>query len=437
MIKIVKLITILIFFVLTIIAIMFTFKICPPKGPWPTPPWCSTKNFERIFYNIKTNSQKLAQIKAINMVDTWGRNYNMNMIETTQSNIESSFDRVKELGASEVYVHDFHRAIYKGEADINSLNYTIEDETFWNDFRDQSISVLELHKLADAAHARGLKIGIKHNMSFVNIGKYILNGLTGNIEEEVLKDMENLKKPKTEEWIRDYFSKWQARMVNKARMYQKAEIDIMSISPSFHTVSFVGREELANDLYKKLIEEVRRVFLGQIYAEVNLYGLLDGNLEKENWNKYDFYKNADIKEVRVYNLPTKFQTKDNPDKAEILSAMKKLVSELNRKAGEKGIILSLFFAPSSYKNSINKGPVEIYDTNNSFVKSLEADMDEQLNSFQSMFESLKNMNNINRINVGNFSWDDALDPQIKPRVSITATFRNKPSEETIKAWFNK
>lgn len=78
----------------------------------------------------------------------------MSMFEDTRKNIEESFERVKELGAEEVYVHDFHRAKFDKGSDYTTTNYQIADETFWNDMRDQSISEKELKKLVEAAHSR-------------------------------------------------------------------------------------------------------------------------------------------------------------------------------------------------------------------------------------------------------------------------------------------
>jgi hypothetical protein len=76
------------------------------------------------------------------------------MYEDTRKNIEKSFDRVKDLGAQEVYVHDFHRALFDKGSDYTTTNYRIADETFWNDMRDQSISEKEIHKLAKSAHSK-------------------------------------------------------------------------------------------------------------------------------------------------------------------------------------------------------------------------------------------------------------------------------------------
>lgn len=423
--------------VILIIALMAVFDVCPPRGPWPTPPWCSVNNFERKVYTREVNASKINQVKSVNMYDTWGRNYNMGMIETTQANIESSFDRVKELGAGEVFVHDFHRAVYEGDVDFESLNYQFVDETFWNDFRDQSISKDDLTKLSTAAHARGLKLGIKHNLSFVDIGKYISQGISGNIENSVASDFETFNQKHSKEWVEDYFKKWQERLVEKAKMYEEGGVDIMSVSPTFMTPHFAGNEALANSLYKQLIAEVRKVFTGQIYAEIDLYGLIDGNNRDEDWNKFDYYKDAEIQEVRVYNIPSKFQVKEGATKAEKNIAIRALVKELDTKAGEKGIKLTIFFAPSSYENAIIHGPVEVLDVKNERIKKLKQDPDEQAESFESLFAALAGSSYITRVNAGNFAWDDALDPQVSPRISITASFRNKPAEDVVKAWFSK
>ena len=53
------------------------------------------------------------------------------------------------------------------------------------------------------------------------------------------------------------------------------------------------------------------------------------------------------------------------------------------------------------------------------------------------FKNINNFENIERINVASFSWDDSMDPEIKPKISVGSTFRNKPAEYLIKSWFNK
>jgi len=427
--KRVKKILVIIGLIIAIMIVMFLFNICPPQGPWPTPPWCKISG--RNTFAVSVVPTKIAQIKAINMVDTWGRNYNMSMFEDTRKNISESFDRVKELGAQEIYVHDFHRAIFDKGFDYTSTNYHIANETFWNDMRDQSITYTEIKKLVEAAHSRGLELGVKHNMAFVNIGKYIIKGIAGNIQDSVAKDYEAFNAEHSEEWITDYFAKWQTRMIEKGTMYQKAGVDIMSISPTWMDPKFAGHEALANKLQKQLIAELRKTFQGKIHVEISRYGFLEGIDGKENWTKYDFYKNADIIEMRIYDLPERFRN------LETEVAIKQYIDELNRIASNKGMKLSIFVAPSSYSDSMKHGALEVLDYKSEQVKNAVADFDYQTLVFDTFFKALANANNIERINVASFAWDDMLDPQVKPKLSVASTFRNKPAEEVVKSWFNQ
>jgi len=416
------------------VAVMALFKLCPPKGPWPTPPWCQA-DFTIYQYEVDVSPTPLTQIKAVNMYDTWGRNYNMNMFETTWLNIDSSFDRVQKLGAQEVYVHDFDRAVYNGEFDYKSLDYQLVDEVFSNDMRDESISEADLKKLAQAAHIRGLKLGIKRNLAFVDIGKFMLSGLSGNISTDVAKDYQDFNSSHSEEWIRDYFSKWQQRLVEKAKLYQSAGVDIMSISPSFQDPTFAGQEELANQLWRDLIVALRQEFKGEIMAEVNVYGFNDGNNGQEDWTKYNFYKTADIAEIRVYKILEKYQERFGNQSETMSKAMEAMLNDFNQKAKDSNLKLSVFFAPSSYRGGTFKGPVEYLDINNPAVKSLEKDYQEQVSAFDNFFKSLNGKDQIVRVNAGNFAWDDALDPEVPALVSISAGFRNKPAERVVEAWY--
>jgi len=410
---------------------MFWFKACPPKGPWPMPPWC--KVFVINKYDVSLNAEKLSQIKAVNMYDTWGRNYNMGMVEATWDNIESSFNRVENIGAGEVYVHDFDRAIYGKNHDYSSTDYVLEDDIFGNDMRDQAISASDLKKLVAAAHKNGLKLGIKRNLTFIDMGNLLVSGLRGTIGQDVASNFSKFNQGHTQEWVKDYFAKWQARLVEKAKIYQVAGVDIMSVSPTFQDPQFVGQEALANELWKKLITEVKNNFKGQVLVDFNVYGLVDGNNGSENWRKYDYYKNADIVEVRVYKILEKYQSANKNLKQDLAQ----MANGLDESARELGIKISVFFAPSSYIDGLYSGPVEFLDINNERIKNLEKDYDIQANAFDGFFSAIKNKSNIVRINSANFTWDDAIDPEVMPRVSISASFRNKPAENVVKEWYQK
>jgi hypothetical protein len=343
--KITKILFSVVGFALLIIIIMFVAQICPPAGPWPTPPWCGDNKFEAITYETTHIPGNLDIVPAVNMFDTWGKNYNFGMFENTRNNIESSFDRVASLGAKEVYVHDFHRAVYEGEVDFASLNYELVDEIFLNDMRDESMTEKDIKKLTETAHANNLEIGINHNIAFVNIGKYIKQG--GNIDENVQKDFAEFNKSHSEEWIKDFFAKWQSRLVAKAKIYEKYGIDIMSITPNWMGPTYAGHEKLANELQKELIKNIRQVFSGQIHVGLNEYGFIAGKNGSEDYTKYNYYKDADIIQLSIYNLRKPYILYDNPDLAEIKKGFERYLNEFEAKAVRENIKISVMFSPFS------------------------------------------------------------------------------------------
>ena len=182
--------------------------------------------------------------------------------------------------------------------------------------------------------------------------------------------------------------------------------------------------------------EIRKEFSGQIAVDFNVYGFNDGNNAQENWRKYDFYKNAEIVEVKVYKILEKYQNLYSGEDR-MQKAITKMVDDFDARAKELGIKISIFFAPSSYVGGVFAGPVEYLDVKNPEIIALQADYEEQLRVFQYFFEAVKDKENIVRLNVGNFAWDDALDPEVKPKISVSASFRNKPAENAVEMWFNK
>lgn len=422
--------------VIIILVSMFVFDICPPKGPWPMPPWCGSAEFTRNTFDIKAETRALSQIKAVNMFDTWGANYNFKMVENTRNNTNSSFDRVRELGAKEVYVHDFHRAVFEGEESLTSTSYKIEDETFWNDFRDESMTQEDLNNLVKSAHDRGLLLGIKHNMHFADMSKYLVSGLKGDVGKDVIADYEAYQKPHTAEWIKDYFAKWQARMVEKGAMYQSAGVDIMSVSPTFVDTSFAGNEKLANDSWKNLISEVRKVFSGKIHVELSMWDLIDVNHNYRNLSNFDYYKSADIVDMRFFYFPQEYRTDNPPTIGNMKASFSRFFDDVEKFTERNNIKLSVTFSPFSYKNAINNEIFEFNDIKNEEVRAKEKDWQHQADAYQAMFEDLVNRKSMERITVGGFSWDDAMDPEVGPRVSVNSSPRNKIAEEVIRQWFS-
>ena len=96
----------------------------------------------------------------------------------------------------------------------------------------------------------------------------------------------------------------------------------------------------------------------------------------------------------------------------------------------------VFFSPFSYKNAINDGIVEYYDVLNKDTKETEKDWEHQVDAWQGFFEADYSREFVEGVNASTMWWDNAMDPDVKVKISISPSIRNKPAEEVIKQWFN-
>jgi hypothetical protein len=425
--------TLFLLLIFTVI-IMFFFVLCPPSGPWPAPPWCKT--YSPVFHEIKVETEHLSQIKGVQMSDTWGRNYNFMMEGVTWKNIENSFDRLEKIGLEEIYVHDMHQVKYEGQPNFKSTEYKIVGGTFWDDLRDEEISQKHLKELAEEAHKRKMKIAYASNLAFTNIGKYVRSN---NIAEEVVKDTAEFNEIHTEEWIKDFFNKWEQRMLLKAEQLNKAKFDIMSVTPTWMGPTFKQNEEIANELWEKLILRVKEKFNGKVQVIIPFSGFAyeePDNLNRENTKYYDYYKKADIVQINFFGLHEKYHAKETSIE-EMEKAYNKFLDEIEERAQEKNIKFSIKFSAFSYENAVNfKKFIEYHDIKNPEILKMKTDYQHQADQYQAFFKALKGRNEIERIIIGGFWWDDAMDPEVKVRISLSPSPRNKPAETIIKEWFN-
>jgi hypothetical protein len=433
-IKIILIILSIILFIILVISTMFSFTLCPPSGPWPSPPWCKT--YSPVFYEIEVEAEPLSQIKGVQMSDTWGRNYNFMMEGVTWNNIESSFDRLNDLGIEEIYVHDFHQVKYKGKQDFKSTDYKIIGGTFWDDLRDEEISQKHLNTLANEAHKRGMKIAYANNLAFVNIGKYVRSD---NIAAEVAKDSAEFNQVHTEEWVRYFFNVWEKRMLLKAKQLNKAGFDIMSVTPTWMGPTFRQNEELANELWINLIKSIKENFDGEVHVIIPFNGFEyedPKNPDMENTKYYDYYKEADIVQINFFGLHERYHAEDTTI-GEMKKAYDHFLNEMEERAKEKDVKFSIKFSAFSVENAVNFDDfVEYHDIKNPEVLAIKPDYEHQANQYRAFFKSIRGRDRIERVIIGGFWWDDAMDPEVKVRISLSPSPRNKPTETIIREWFN-
>lgn len=173
-------------------------------------------------------------------------------------------------------------------------------------------------------------------------------------------------------------------MLAKAEALQEAGFDIMGITPTWMGPEFRNNEALANSLWKDLIKNVRGKFKGKIAVILNAEAFL---------------------------------------------------SDIDAKAEENGVNVSVMFSPFSYEASASLGILEFYDILDPKTSRTKADYYHQADQHQAFLEGLEGKGKIERVVVGSFWWDDALDPLVPAKISVSPSPRNKPSEELIGKWF--
>ncbi|MBU1703939.1 MAG: hypothetical protein KJ922_01090, partial [Nanoarchaeota archaeon] len=382
-----------------------------------------------IFDGIAFDS-KLSSTFGVNMADTWGRNYNFNMIENTRENIETSFARVARLGAEEVIVHDFVMATFDGkgkaDVDLSDMGYELVPDIFANDFRDEGMTQDDLDKLARVAHADGLKIGLRFNLALNNIGDYIGK----DIAKEEAEDWARITSSKNKEWVMDFLDKWEDYMLKRAEMLNKAGFDMMVISPTWHPVTYQPYEAEANQRWTEIIQNVKQKFNGKIAVQVPLYSYLR-NDGVEDWSKYDFYKDADTFYLEMQHLYAGNEGLVDPSVDKMKGYFSRFLDDVEAKGDNPSMLIGF----KSFKDSFsNYSPYHPEEYGRPEVAAMVPDWEHQADIFEAFFQAAEGRKNIARIVVEGYWWDDVMEPDTKIRQAISITCRSKNAEGVIMKW---
>jgi len=501
--------------IMIIISSMFLFKLCPPEGPWPTPPWCAspeigagvatTASFfvsipyntpgediyfvtegkepikmkkvgelsyqisrdvvgqETLKYKYATNSGASDNFQTIitkkyfkkydgvsgwddlnfkpnfsqdftfgtMMFDTWGKNYNFNMFENTRDNIDSSFTRLAKLNMKSVAVTDMFRAVYaNGEGkNYDSLNYTIEDAIFSDDFRDEALTQEDMNHLAKSAHENGMKLIIETGISLINYGNYIGSD---NIRADWDKDLARQAQPKTKEWVEDFFNKKEKKLLEVAKMLDKAGADEIIINQR-NEIPTKPFDEYTNQRLKELTQKIHQ----STSLKVGVF-VKEGEAFSPEWNsKYDFYKDADDVYLIVESIDPRYSPKKGMSFEETKNEFGALLDDYAAWAQKNNVKVKMYLGTSSFKDSLMSGYIEFNDVKNPLVKNMIPDWQYQADSYEAFLQSVQGREFVEGVIFMGYWWDDAMDPETaNTRISISFSNRNKDAEAVMMKWGN-
>lgn len=394
--KILKILGLIIGIFILIVITMTIFRICPPEGPWPTPPWCTIKkvntefNYSSLPYIQDNNSKTLKNnfVFGIGMMDLWGNLCTSPFTcDNPKEDIEPSFKRLKQLNTDLVMVTDF----YQVDRDINFLKV--------NDGGARTISLEDVKLLIDKAHENNIKFMLMTNL----------------YEKDNSREVLNQENP-TNEYIDMLFNKWKKKILDQAK---KGNYDYFVINPRDIGFFFNNKED--NDyINKKLIElipEVREVYSGDIC----LWG-------PKNWIN-DFGENYDC--IIVDEGIESIFNGVSDDLDNITKRWDEYLSDINY--NKPTFILILM---PSYNGALNGGWIEPVGEkyNDEYIKDYKI----QALVYEGFFRAVANHPNLDGVISYGYWWNDRVYPNTLDifRNDLSHSVRDKDAESVFYKWAN-
>jgi len=241
--KIIKGLVVLIGVIILGVILMAVFKLCPPVGPWPTPPWCTISEVsskftpEPLSYLPAVDNRQLNNsfMFGVGMMDLWGRLCTTPFTcDDPKEDIVKSFSRLKQIGTNLVMVTDF----YQIDRDKNIVNVTGGGA--------RTISTEDMKLLVDQAHTNNMKFMLMTNLFEKDKSRKVLN-----FANPTKQDLDHL------------FAEWKTKILTQA---QKGQYDYLVINP--RDIAYFFEKQADNDYmnnkFVSLIPELRQNYSGQI-----------------------------------------------------------------------------------------------------------------------------------------------------------------------------
>ena len=444
-------------------AVMFVLKACPPKGPWPAPPWCGRTvkeefkdvlvvptNMDKIIYpnfykqakptNITVNDPyclieapetvypatylgdySLPQIKGaplpagitriIGLKDGWMPHPNNNTgcysfgYAAMKEAYENTLRRVKAIGAEKItFTNYVHLSNFKS-AEI--------------DVSDKAVSEKDLRFVATKAREQNLEVILYLNLS------------PG--EEKVSLEIPSAS------WLSALIHNWEPFVLDQATIAEETGIYAIMINHFHYQPSIKGFEDAYQNEMLALLQKIRNVYSGKVLlmiepmSDANL-GKLDTLLKQVDGFIYTPFANIlqyeSDKTVSVSRLKTQY-----------LNGF----ANLGRDFGKYSKPIYFRILIQSHKESLEKGWIEdgfciARVSDSCYQRNLKVDFGVQAIAYEAMMEAIKQAHN-NYFTVGGvdsygYWFTDVILPDVS-QPQIAQSVRNKPAESIVKEWFKR
>lgn len=423
--KVAVALVVLIGVIVLFIGSMFVFRICPPAGPWPAPPWCkgginaplydSGLNYDNFVYSdlpyIKENyeSTDRSLIMGMAMQDNWGKitgtgpkgNY---ITEDNRLYVDSSMERLSAINSELVLITDFATI----DEDLNIFPQSRGGAAM--------IEQDELNDIVTSAKSKGLK-----TMLITNI--YELEPLA---RHQI--NCENI----TEDKIDGLFSEWREQIIYEADKAEAAGFDYIVINPRDIGFFFCEYDSYAVQYWPEISREVKKHFPGRIGMWAPSYYFAE----------YSF-DTSDIDFIILDDQITEILGQAKEDVGDIEASWAgwfKNYQRVREVAGDGKEYFAMILMPS-YDGAMKEGWVEIYDSSTIYdpdkMENIEKDYREQALVYEGFFRAVHESKNppVDGVISYGYWWTDNMYPgSYFARNDITHTIRGKDAEHVYVKW---
>lgn len=451
---------------------MAVFKLCPPQGPWPLPPWCKnginvpglfgsnpvaeikiddavtiptdiSKISYPVFYkDIKPSAVTVqnpyclidaetvsypksylgtydlpqvdgaplpADIKrAVGLKDSWPSDPNLNHCVITGNTMFDTFEK------------SLPRVSALGAQQIHVTNFVS-----FNNFQEASLDVTKkaisdetLRKIAQSARKHGLDV-----ILYLNIAP-------GN--QQVTEVPSN-------EWLGKYMDSYETFLLSQAKVAQEAGITAMMLNHFDYQPTIRGFENVYQEKMLALLKKVREVYSGKVILMLEPFSGAD-------LSKLDLlFKSVDVflytpDTTPLARVPDKTVSVDN-----IKNYYLNFFNDLGVRFGKYQKPFFLRVLIQSEKDFLVKGWNEDQfcikkGDNPCYQKDLVVDFSSQAIAYEALMEAIKASHkkviNIGAVDTYGYWFTDVMLPDTS-QPQMAQSVRNKPAESIVKAWFVK
>ncbi len=364
---------------------------------------------------------------VVDMIDTWTINYNMQLLEDSRRNLDSTMARIKAMGGKEILIYSLV------EMFGNKENFTLQEVEPMPTFifaqlrhkymRDAQITEREMKQIVNTAQKYGLEVLLKYNIEadytqYINIssGFSTARGSGGNAAEERAGADFGRNEPKTKEWLDRYFSQLKNILVNFAKRAENAGVDKLDLTPHYKPPTVEPLQDYADEKWREIVKAVREVYHGKIYNVPDGDGIYIG----------------------VISSSCGINVKPNAAISEMKAAWKMELDKVKAEYETRNIPVVYMNGCGSYDGAASgKVAMEFADYIEVEAAGYQPDWQEQADTFEAFFQALSEhqTNTIVGFGTMGFAWDDMLRPYIKPYYNdLSGNIRNKPAEAVWKKW---